>query len=230
MNKVGKKMKDDKVLLFLDECINAESNNGVVPKMSSLKMIKDNCQLLEPISVSSFNITDNILYFKTLTSKYLLEKYFKNENNKLLDENIVKLFKEYMIYHATKLNPYNNDYLSLSNGQLIQTIIFKAEAIFDVNEFCLNKHKELHNNEGVDETEVNNHYILADYLLDLVERSLLVNNVFDTMDEFIGDDVTNIYFVKVINNETIFLEKCMDFRIIDWENKRLNKEADEEDA
>lgn len=217
---------NEKVLVFLEKCITANDNNGITNTMGTF-LVKDENELLKPLSVKLFELNDNVLYFKDFFANFIDTK------EKNLDPLIMKVIKAYLEFYCVRLNPYNVNYSEIDVNQMYHFFQLTISKLIDIDEFGLFMHKlefkKLYGNEKEYDNERVSMYNIHEYLTDSLDRILTVNNVIDNIYSFIDDDYTNIYFIRTTPSNGIFLEKCEDFRIYLWEKERIKKQRDEND-
>lgn len=211
---------NEKILVFLETCIQANDNNGVTSTMAS-KLVKHENELLKPLAVKLFELNDNVLYFKDFFANFIDTK------EKNIDKLIMNCIKAYLEFYSVRLNPYSVSYSEINVSQMYHFFHLTMSKIIDIDAFSSFMHKiefkKLYGEEAQYEEGQISMYSTHEYLLDTIDRILSVNNVIDKILEFMNDDYTNIYFIKTTTANTIFLEKCEDFRIYQWEKERIKK-------
>lgn len=217
----------EKIIVFIESCIIADQNNGVKEAMAN-KRITDEDELLKPISVRLFDLNDNVLYFIDYFFLYIKDELKVPEAKKKLEDSILKVIRYYIDFICIRNNPYGETHTELNTAQLYHNIHVALEQIINLDSFAEFMHRKEHDKIFGEDAEygefsVISMYNVADYVTDAIDRILTVNNVIDNIHEFIADDLTNIYFVRVISGNSIFMEKCEDFRIYQWEKQRIEK-------
>lgn len=218
--------EEEKLAVFLDSCITADNNNGVTGIMAN-RRIKDESELLSPLSVRFFELNDNLIYFVDYFSRFLKEKFKQEENHPELKNSILKVIKAYIEFTCTELNPYGACCDLFSRAQSYHVLHTSLENIIDMEEFGYymraKEHLKIFGKDVDDDESVLTMYEISDYVSVSIDRILCVNDVMDGISRFMGDDLTNIYFVRLLNTSSILMEKCEDFRIFQWEKERMIK-------